>query len=370
MSVAQPGAAGPVGGHQRTSFRCELAPMRVVFGPGALDQIGAELEELGASRVLTVSSPGRVALAERVAGLLGARSVGTHPEAVEHVPTPVADAAVERARTLGADACLAVGGGSAIGLAKMLARDLAIPVVAVPTTYAGSEMTAVWGQTDAAGKRTGVDERVRPALVIYDPALTLDLPARVSAASGMNALAHAVEALYAPDASPVTDLFAREGVAALTSALPSLVSGEPDDQVARSTALYGAWLCGACLGATTMGLQHKLAHVLGGTSGLPHAPAHAVVLPHVLAYNAGYAPATITALAQVLDTPEPAHALWELTHALGLPRSLGELGFATTDIDTVSAQVVARPYPNPRPVAAADVADLLRRAWAGEPPAE
>jgi maleylacetate reductase len=289
-------------------------------------------------------------------------------EARMHVPIEVADRARDRARELDADGCVAVGGGSAIGLGKAIALEHGLPVVAVPTTYAGSEMTPIWGLTDGGAKRTGRDPRVLPKSVLYDPELTLTLPAGLSATSGMNAIAHAVEGLYAPDASPVVSLMAEEGVRALGGALPAVVA-DGGDLDARAEAQYGAWLCGAVLGATTMSLHHKLCHTLGGTLDLPHAQTHTVVLPHALAYNAPAAPQAVAALSRALGrTPDPARELWELAGRLGAPRSLRELGMAEEDIARIADLAVASPYANPRPVTRDAVAALLRAAWAGAPP--
>jgi maleylacetate reductase len=263
---------------------------------------------------------------------------------------------------------VAIGGGSAIGLAKAVALTSDRPVVAVPTTYAGSEMTTIWGLTDGTAKRTGRDPRVLPVSVIYDPELTLALPVDISLTSGFNALAHAVEALYAPDRSPIVSLMAAEGIRSLTQALPEIVSASADLPAdlsvdpsavlgARATAQYGAWLCGACLGATTMSLHHRLCHALGGTLDLPHAPTHTVVLPHVLAFNQEAVPEV------------PAGPLWELAGRLGAPRSLASLGMRESDIDLVADQVLAAPYANPRPVTRDALVALLHDAWSGAAPA-
>ena len=285
-----------------------------------------------------------------------------------HVPIEVARRARELAAQLGADGCVAVGGGSAIGLGKAIALEHGLPVIAVPTTYAGSEMTPVWGLTEGGRKRTGRDERVLPRSVLYDPELTLTLPAGMSAASGMNAVAHAVEALYAPDATPIISLMAEEGARALAAALPRVVA-DGADLDGRSQAQYGAWLCGAVLAATTMSLHHKLCHTLGGTLDLPHAQTHTVVLPHALAYNQPAAPDAVAALSRALGgAPDPARELWELAGRLDAPRSLRELGMAEADIPRVVEQAVAEPYANPRPVTADGVTALLEDAWAGRPP--
>jgi maleylacetate reductase len=365
-------------------FTVAPMPARVLFGAGALDRLPALVDLLGARRALVVASPGRGgALAERVAALLGARVVGVDRSAAMHVPAPVAAAAAANAERLGADLVIAVGGGSAIGLAKAIALAGGPPSVAVPTTYSGSEMTPIWGTTRDGAKETGRDERVRPRAVVYDPLLTLDLPPRVSGPSALNAVAHCVEALYAPDASPVVALLAAEGLRALAAAAPRVVRA-PGDVAVRTAALYGAWLAGLSLGASTMGLHHKLCHVLGGSFGLPHAETHAVVLPHAVAYNAPAAPAAMAAAARALadaglgdgaagppvtGVPRALHALLgDVARVAGAPTSLRELGLIEADLDRAAALAAERPYPNPRLVDREGVRALLARAFDGSLP--
>ncbi len=371
-----------------TQFRYQALPMSVRFGPGSFGELPDAVRDLGLGRVLVISTPGRAGLAGLAAGMLGRYAAGIHPEAVMHVPESAATRAREVAEGLGADGCVAIGGGSAIGLAKAVALTSGLPVVAVPTTYSGSEMTPVWGLTGDGTKRTGRDRRVLPAAAVYDPELTLSLPAQTSAVSGLNALAHAAEALYAPDASPVTSLMAEEGVRALRESLPR-VTESPADLGARTEALYGAWLCGSCLGATTMSLHHRICHALGGSLGLPHAETHAVVLPYVLAYNlagpdpaAGRAAAALARALQQRGGPgapsgggspaEPVRALAALKRSVGAPASLAELGMRAADVDRVAAEV-AEPSPalraNPRPATAEDVRALLLAALRGADPA-
>ncbi|MFI6549338.1 maleylacetate reductase [Streptomyces prunicolor] len=352
----------------RPAFTYQALPMRVVFGAGVLAKLPAEIDRLGLRRVLVLSSPEQRDTGRLVADVLGDQTAGVLAEARMHVPVEVADRARDLAAELRADGCVAVGGGSAVGLGKAIALKHGLPLVAVPTTYAGSEMTPVWGLTENGVKRTGRDERVLPRTVVYDPELTLTLPAELSATSGLNAMAHAVEGLYAPDATPVVSLMAEEGVRALAAALPR-IAADGGDIVARAEAQYGAWLCGAVLGATTMSLHHKLCHTLGGTLDLPHAQTHTVILPHSLAYNAGSAPRAIAALSRALDaSPDPSRALWELAGRLGAPRSLRALGMAREDIPRIVELAIANPYANPRPVTAEAVEALLRAAWEGEPP--
>ena len=349
-------------------FTYQALPMRVVFGVGSLATLPDEVEALGLTRVLILCSPEQEVTGKQVAAALGAKAVGVLPEARMHVPVEVAHRARQVAAELGADGCVAVGGGSAVGLGKAIALEHGLPVIAVPTTYAGSEMTPVWGLTEGGQKRTGRDVRVLPRSVVYDPELTVTLPAGLSATSGMNAIAHAVEGLYAPDATPIVSLMAEEGVRALVSALPRVVADGADLE-ARGEAQYGAWLCGAVLAATTMSLHHKLCHTLGGTLDLPHAPTHTVVLPHALAYNQPAAPEAVAALARALGgAPDPARALWELAGRLGAPRSLRELGMAEDDIPRIAELAVANPYANPRPVTRDGIEALLWTAWTGAPP--
>lgn len=355
-------------------FVYQSLPMRVRFGAGEVGRLDRELAQLGLGRVLVLSTPEQRELAEQVAssldGRTDGRTVGTFTEARMHVPVDTADRARREARRLGADGCVAVGGGSAVGLGKAIALEEGLPVVAVPTTYAGSEMTPIWGLTADGEKRTGRDPRVLPTSVVYDPDLTHTLPVELSVTSGVNAMAHAVEALYAPDSSPIVSLMAEEGVRALVAALPKIVV-DPQAADARSSALYGAWLCGACLGATTMSLHHKICHTLGGALDLPHAASHTVVLPHALAYNQGFAPQARAALGRALGGTgdHPAGELWALLRGWGAPTSLRELGMPRDAIATVVDATVAKPYANPRPVTAQGLTPLLERAWAGAEPA-
>ncbi|GAB2852631.1 maleylacetate reductase [Streptomyces deserti] len=349
-------------------FSYEALPTRVVFRPGAaISATPGEAERLGLRRLLVVSGSHGADPARAVADALGPACAGLHAEARTQVPVEVADRTVEVARAAGADGCVAVGGGSSIGLGKAVALRTRLPLIAVPTTYSGSEMTPVWGLTEHGVKRTGRDLSVLPRSVVYDPELTLSLPVALSVTSGVNAVAHAVEALYAPDTSPLVGLMAEEGVRAMVRALPE-VATDPESLAARGRALYGAWLCGTCLGATTMGLHHKLCHVLGGTYGLPHAETHTVLLPYSLAYNAPAAPEALTRLARALEADDPALALWELTGRLGAPRSLARLGLSEGDLATAAAQTAGNAYANPRRVTVDGVLALLRAAYEGTAP--
>ncbi|MFF5516011.1 maleylacetate reductase [Streptomyces coeruleorubidus] len=349
-------------------FSYETRPVRVVFRPGAaVTATPGEAARLGLRRLLVVCGSRGEAVARTVADALGDTCAGVHAEARMHVPVEDADRAVAVVRAAGADGCVAVGGGSAIGLGKAIALRTGLPLIAVPSTYSGSEMTPVWGLTEHGTKRTGRDPVVQPRSVVYDPTLTLTLPVPLTVTSGVNALAHAVEALYAPDTSPLVSVMAEEGVRAMAEALPRLAA-DPEDLDARSRALYAAWLCGTCLGSTTMGLHHKVCHVLGGTFRLPHAETHTVVLPYVLAHNAPAAPQALAVLRRALGADDAPRALWELAGRLGAPRSLAELGLAEGDVTPAADRVAGEPYANPRPVTADGVRAVLRAAYEGGPP--
>ncbi len=349
------------------SFVYNALPGRVVFGAGTLAQLPAELERLGAKRTLLLSTPGQAESARRLAASLGARAAGVYDKAAMHVPLAVAEDARRVARELGADCCVAVGGGSTTGLAKAIALTSGLPIVAVPTTYSGSEMTTVYGLTEGGLKRTARDARVLPKTVIYDSELTLGLPPAVSAASGMNAIAHCVEALYARDGNPITSLMAEEGIRALASALPILVS-ETQNLEARSEALYGAWLAGVALGSTGVALHHKLCHTLGGSFNLPHAQTHAIVLPHAARYNRDAAPEAMARVARALGAQDAPGGLYDLELRLGLRMKLSEIGMRETDLERAAQIALESPYPNPRPVEYAGVLELLHAAYEGRRP--
>jgi maleylacetate reductase len=339
---------------------------RVVFGRGALKSVPDEVAELGAKRVMLIAGTDSP-YGDQLADLLGELVAERVTRVIPHVPVQSADDTAELARAVNADLLVCVGGGSAIGLAKAVALETALPILAVPTTYAGSEMTPIWGRTDGIGKTTGRDRIVLPRIVVYDPELTLSLPADISAASGMNALAHMVEGLYAPDASPITLLHAEEGIRVIARALPNVVA-DPADIGWRSEALYGAWLAGSVLGTATMGLHHKICHVLGGAYDLPHAGTHSAVLPYVTAYNSGSAPEAMLRLGRALGTTEPAQALWDLAQSVGAPTSLHAVGFSEYRVDD-AAQRVARAKPlNPRHIDQDSVRQLLLEALAGRSP--
>ncbi len=351
------------------AFVYQAHPARVLFGAGSLQQLPAEVDRLGARRVLVLCTPGQAAAAEHVAALLGERAAGVFAKAVMHVPIESAREAREQARRLGADSAVAIGGGSTTGLGKAIALDSGLPIVAVPTTYAGSEMTPIYGITEGGLKKTGRDPRVLPRTVIYDPELTLDLPFAITISSAFNAIAHAAEGLYAPDANPVVSLMAVEGIRASAAALPPL-QNDARDLAARGEALYGAWLCGMVLGATTMGLHHKLCHTLGGSFNLPHAEVHTVMLPHALAYNAAAASDAIRRIGRALGVgrSEAPHALQALAQRYGAPTSLAGIGMPADGLDRAADIAVQNQYANPRALDRAALRALLQRAFDGAPP--
>ncbi|HSW05905.1 maleylacetate reductase [Aquabacterium sp.] len=350
-------------------FIYEGRPGRVVFGAGSRRHVERELIALGAKRALVLCTPEQQAVADEVAGLLGDRAAGVFPGAVMHVPIEVAREASARALALGADCCVAVGGGSTVGLGKAIALDAGLPIVAIPTTYAGSEMTPIYGITESGLKKTGRDARVLPRAVLYDPELTSTLPPAIRLTSGVNAIAHAAEGLYAHDGNPITALMAEEGMRAIAGALDLFGTGDGGAQAeAHALALYGAWLCGTVLGSVAMGLHHKLCHTLGGSFDLPHADTHTVMLPHTLAYNATHAGDAMARTARALGQPDAPLAVYELISRHAGPLSLKQLGMPEAGLDRVAELAVSNPYPNPRPLERDALRAMLQRAWEGQPP--
>lgn len=340
---------------------------RVIFGAGALAHLPREIEQLGARRAVVLSTPEQAADAERVAARLGGHAAGVFARAVMHVPIETAREAREVARRLNADCAVAIGGGSTTGLGKAIALESGLPILAIPTTYAGSEMTPIYGLTEGGLKRTGRDPRVLPRTVIYDPLLTLTLPVGLSITSAMNAIAHAAEGLYARDGNPIMDLMAEEGIRALAGSLPA-IRRDSQDLEARGQALYGAWLCGTVLGNVGMALHHKLCHTLGGSFHLPHAEVHTVILPHAIAYNAPEIPAALRRIERALGAAPAAGALYDLARTSGAPISLRELGMAAADLDRAADIALSNPYWNPRAPERAGIRELLQRAWEGARP--
>ncbi len=342
-------------------------PARVIFGAGSLQQLGAEIDALGARKALVLSTPEQRESAERVAALLGARAAGVFDRAVMHVPIETAREARAVAAKLGADCAVAIGGGSTIGLGKAIALESGLPILAIPTTYAGSEMTTIFGITEGGMKKTGRDDKVLPRTVIYDPELTLTLPVTMSVTSGMNAIAHAAEGFYSVNTNPIVDLMAEEGIRALGRALPAIRKA-PHDAQGRSDALYGAWLCGTVLASVDMALHHKLCHTLGGSFNLPHAETHTIVLPHALAYNAAAAPEAVLRVGQALGGKSGPQAVYDLAKDNGAPVALRDIGLQAGDLDRVCELALSNQYPNPRPLERRALRQLLQDAFEGVRP--
>jgi len=343
-------------------------PQRVVFGKGRVDRVSEEAVHLGIRRAIVLSTPEQADHANAIAGLLGEHCGAVFSHARMHTPVDVTEQAMAIVRTEGIDGTVAIGGGSTTGLGKAIAYRTDLPQIAVPTTYAGSEMTDILGETADGSKKTLRDPKVVPETVIYDVALTLALPAGLSVTSGMNAIAHAVEALYAPDGNPVVSLLAEEGIRSFAAAIPA-IPADPANEGARADALYGAWLCGIALASTSMALHHKLCHVLGGSFDLPHAETHTVILPHAVAYNAEAARPAMERIARALGADAAAQGLFDLAAGAGAPTSLRELGMHADALDRAADIAVANPYSNPRPIERDAIRALLDDAWHGRRPA-
>ena len=349
------------------AFVYEAAPTRVVFGHGTFRQLPDEVARLGLERALVLATPQQAQEAERIVATLGGRSVGSFAEAAMHTPVAVTEKAMAVVAARGVDGLIAVGGGSTTGLAKAIALRSDLPQIVVPTTYAGSEMTPILGETRDGRKTTQSSAKIRPEVVIYDVDLTLTLPVGLSGTSGINAIAHAVEALYAREANPIISLMAEEGIRSLACALPKIAT-DPLDRAARSDALYGAFLCGACLGAVGMALHHKLCHTLGGTFDLPHAETHTIVLPHALAYNAPAIPKALARIERALGTGNAPLRLYELAGEVGAARALKQIGMPQDGIAQAADLAIANPYWNPRPLERDGLEQLLANAWEGLAP--
>lgn len=347
------------------TFTYQMLPARVVFGQGTRKRLAEEADRLGVRRLLVLSTPEQTALADEVCRLLGTKAAGTFDRATMHTPVDVTERALEVVKAHNVDGLVAVGGGSTTGLGKAIALRTDLPQIVLPTTYAGSEMTPILGETQDGRKVTQRSPKIQPEVVIYDVDLTLSLPPAISALSAFNAIAHAAEALYAPDGNPIVALMAEEGVRAIADALPRVMRA-PGDVDARRSLLYGAWLCACCLGATTMGLHHKLCHTLGGLFDLPHAQTHAIVLPYALAYNASRIPEALERLARAMKASDAVDAIFRLERDCGIPLALRDIGMPESGIASTVAQALANPYANPRAVDADSLSEMLTRAWRGQ----
>jgi maleylacetate reductase len=368
-------------------FVHDTLPQRVAFGSGrAAANLSSEIGNLGAARVMLIAAKAEEQLADTIASDIPVAL--RYDDVVMHVPVEVAERARAAADRGDVDALVSVGGGSTTGLAKAVALTTGLPIIAVPTTYAGSEATPVWGLTESAKKTTGVDRKVLPKVVIYDAALTMSLPVEMSVASGLNALAHCVDSMWAPNADPINAAFAAEGIRSLAAGLPRVVA-DPMDLDGREHALYAAYLSAVAFASAGSGLHHKICHVLGGKYNLPHAQTHATVLPYVLAFNGPAAPEAERRIATALNGPAlngPASSgtalpgtasgadtalggLVGLKRELNAPHALADYGFTEDSIaEAAEAILPSVPPSNPRPVSAGDLRTLLRAAWSGSDP--
>jgi maleylacetate reductase len=339
---------------------------RVIFGRGAKARVGEEVERLGISAALVLSTPRQGADAGALAEQISPRAVGTFTRATMHTPVEVTAEAIRVMERLGADGVVSLGGGSTTGLGKAIAARTGVPQVVIPTTYAGSEVTPILGETEGARKTTRRGPEILPETVIYDPELTDALPVSTSVASGLNAMAHAAEAIYARDGSPLFTVIAVEALAALHEALPAIVA-DATNHAARDRALYGAWLCGTVLAGVGMSIHHKLCHTLGGALNLPHAETHAVLLPYTIDFVEQSVPDALAPASAVLGS-RAGQALYDFAAGLGAPQSLKGLGVAEGDLDMIAELATVSPYWAPRPVERAGVRELLERAWLGARP--
>lgn len=336
---------------------------RVVIGAGARGTLVQEIDRLTAGGVFLIATGSATVAADAIALDLGGRLAARWDRPVVHTPVRVTEEALGRLVAGGADLIVAMGGGSAIGLSKALAARTGLQQIVVPTTYAGSEVTPVLGETTGGVKSTRRDAALLPATVVYDPELTVSMPPGLTLTSAMNALAHAVEALWAPDATMLTDGLATESASGILVNLPEVLA-DPGDMPARGRLQESAWLAGLCLAQTTMGLHHQLAHALGGTFDLPHAPLHAMLLPHVMGFNLPFAPRASARLEWAVGR-DPVVVVRDLAASYGGPRTLRDLGVPRERLADVARCVVATPYPNPRPLVLDEVEALIADVWAG-----
>ena len=349
------------------AFTYRGSAAHIVFGAGKRAETGAWVETLGCSKALVLSTPHQAGAANALAAALGGLAVGVFAKAAMHTPVGITEEAMALVKATGADSVVSLGGGSTTGLGKAIAYRTDLPQIVIPTTYAGSEVTPILGQTEGGRKTTVRGDCILPEVVIYDPDLTTGLPLSMTITSGLNAMAHAAEALYAQDRNPVSSLMAAEGLSAFGEALP-LLKADPADTGARSAALYGAWLCGTVLGTVGMALHHKICHTLGGSFDTPHAETHAIMLPHTVGFNAGAVPDQLQPLADLFGST-PGAGLFDFSAQIGAPRALRDLGLSEADLDRAADIATENPYWNPRPIDRASIRHLLQDAWEGTRPA-
>jgi alcohol dehydrogenase class IV len=355
-------------------FTHATLPQRVTFAPGACAAaVAEEVAQLGSRRVMLIASDREALLADPIVAQLEETRLPVvlrHEEVVMHVPVEVAERARTAALEAGADVIVTVGGGSTTGLGKAVAMAgspvAGVPIIAVPTTYAGSEATNVWGLTEGETKTTGVDDKVLPRSIVYDATLLTSLPADLAVASGLNALAHCVDSMWGPRVDPIDQALAGEGIRALAAGMPAVASGGGALSGIEQT-LYGAYLAAVAFASAGSGMHHKICHVLGGMFNLPHAQTHAVVLPHVLAFNAPHAPEAEARIAAAFGSGSAVEGLARLRTAVDAPRALKDYGMPEDGIAKAVAPILAAvPGNNPARLTEENLTALLRAAWEGD----
>ncbi len=381
-------------------FRYLSYAQEVIFQDGALAQLGREIERFGLQRIMLITGRSIRAAGhiQPVEEILGKRLVAVFDEVRPHVQDVQVDEGLRLALETQVDGFVAIGGGSPIGMAKAISfameEKLAIkpdrlhppteqpiiPVIAIPTTYAGSEMTAGFGIThsreDPPRKVTVSDPRAAPKVVLYDTQLTLDLPPELTASTGMNALAHCMEALYSITRQPFSSAAAVSAVGYISGSLLRCYRDGRDLQ-ARTEMLIGAHLAGLSLSGVSMGLHHGLCHVLGGTANVPHGIANSIILPHALRFNADATAAqllpAVNAMGINVNGRGPVEAvrfaadsISKLTEQMNLPQHLRQVGVAQADLPRL-AQLAFKNHPvqnNPKPVTGVDqIEKILEEAW-------
>ena len=349
------------------NFELASLPWNIVFGPGSLKSLPDKLKQYAFKQPLILSTPEQSADAQKIADVLKNLNAEIFDKAVMHVPVETVKEAQHIIETLNIDCTISIGGGSTTGLGKALALKNDLPNIAIPTTYAGSEMTNIWGITENGRKITGRDNKVVPNLILYDPELTLSLPAYIAGPSGINAMAQAVVNLTAENQNPIISLWAEEAVRVLTKGLPRIME-HPEDIDARSDILYGACLAGAALGVGITGVHHRLCHTLGGSFNMSHAETHTIILPHTVAFNNSYVSEQTQRLAKAMGQLDPAAAIFDLAVKVGAKTSLKDIGFKKNDIEKAAKISVEKPCNNPRPVVFDSVMKLLIDAYQGQRP--
>lgn len=350
------------------SFAANTAAVRVRFEPGIHRKVGEEVAAMGCDKALILSTPNQSDTALATAGYVGDLAAGVFTKAAMHTPVAITEEAVAYAQEISADCIVSVGGGSTIGLGKAIAYRTDLPQIVIPTTYAGSEATPILGQTEGGVKTTFKDPKVQPEVILYDAELVTGLPRAMTISSALNAMAHAVEALYAQDRNPVSTMIAVDGLKAFHGSLQRVIE-DPENLEGRGETLYGAWLCGTVLGQVGMSLHHKLCHTLGGSFDLPHAETHSVMLPHVAAFNAPAARDEMRPLAEILGNRDVGAGLHAYARQLGAPMTLRDLGLEEKDLARAAKLAVQKPYWNPRPVTEPEIHTMLVNAFEGATPA-